>query len=273
VTAVPPPRSVVAAFGAEGEPNLLVMPTWRVGDVVLKPETDDRLQSWLGTEVAPLERGGHRLAEPLPSVAGSWVVEGWSASRFVAGTSVPQAGPSPERWAAALEGGRSFHRSVSGLGRPSFLDRRDSWWARADRRAWGEARPAAPHEALARSAAVLEAACSRRRHGLGESQVVHGDLGGNVLLADGEAPAVIDVSPYWRPTAYAEGVLVADALCWHGATPDLLDVLGVSVPDVARALLFRLWTTHERVSAGVRLGDLDAEARAYAAAVEAIGLS
>ena len=101
---------------------------------------------------------------------------------------------------------------------------------------------------------------------------MHADLSGNVLLADGLDPAIIDVSPYWRPPAYAEGVLVADALCWHGAPAELLDELRVSVPAVARAMLFRLWTTHERVLAGVDVEELAAETRAYADAAAAIGL-
>ena len=30
-------------------------------------------------------------------------------------------------------------------------------------------------------------------------QLIHGDLTGNVLFGDGLAPAIIDLSPYWRP--------------------------------------------------------------------------
>jgi hypothetical protein len=72
---------------------------------------------------------------------------------------------------------------------------------------------------------------------------VHCDLTGNVLFANGLAPAIIDISPYWRPPAYAEGVVVADALCWHDAQASLADDLGVPRSAVARALLFRLLTT------------------------------
>ena len=43
-----------------------------------------------------------------------------------------------------------------------------------------------------------------------EPQLVHCDLTGNVLFAAGLPPAVIDISPYWRPPSYAEGVVVAD---------------------------------------------------------------
>jgi hypothetical protein len=271
VTAWPaPPAAVLAAFGLQAaELRPLAVPTWLAGDVVLKPDIDPEFQAWLATAVARVPRRGFRLADPLPALDGSWVVDGWSATRWVAGDSVPTSGPTVEKWALAIEGGRAFHRAVAGLARPDFLARRDSWWTRADRRAWGESGPAGTVPELAPTARVLEAACRP----LGDVQLVHGDLAGNVLLHERLDPAVIDVSPYWRPPAYAEGVLVADALCWYGAQPSLLDELGVPVPAVARAMLFRLWTTHERVVDGVRVDDLPTEARAYADAAAAMGLA
>lgn len=74
---------------------------------------------------------------------------------------------------------------------------------------------------------------------------MHGDLLGNVLFAAGLPPAVIDISPYWRPPEYAEAIVVADALCWYGATPTLLTEAGVAPAAVARALLFRMGTASE----------------------------
>ena len=61
-----------------------------------------------------------------------------------------------------------------------------------------------------------------------EPQLVHCDLTGNVLFADGLPPAVIDISPYWRPPSDAEGVVVADLLCYHGAGGSAVPMLGVS---------------------------------------------
>jgi hypothetical protein len=100
---------------------------------------------------------------------------------------------------------------------------------------------------------------------------LHADLTNNVLFAPGLPPAVIDISPYWRPPAYAEGVVVADALCWHDAPASLLQTTDVSVPAVARALLFRMATTNERVTSGAAAADLGDEARRYEAAA-AIGV-
>jgi hypothetical protein len=101
---------------------------------------------------------------------------------------------------------------------------------------------------------------------------VHADLTGNVLFSPTLPPAVIDLSPYWRPPEYAEGVVIADALCWHGAQPSLLEETGVSVTAVARALLFRMATTNQAVSVGGARADLEDEARRYAYAAAAIGV-
>lgn len=71
---------------------------------------------------------------------------------------------------------------------------------------------------------------------------MHGDLTGNVLFADGLAPAIIDFSPYWRPAPFASAVVVADALLWEGADERLLRAFE-SEPDFAqyllRALIYR----------------------------------
>ena len=78
-----------------------------------------------------------------------------------------------------------------------------------------------------------------------EDQLVHGDLGGNVLFAEGEPPAVIDFSPYWRPAGLALAVAAVDALMWGGADPAILDELA-GQPELdqllARALVYRIIT-------------------------------
>ena len=78
-----------------------------------------------------------------------------------------------------------------------------------------------------------------------QAQLVHGDLGGNVLFAAGEPPAVIDFSPYWRPAGLALAIAAVDALMWGGADPAVLDELA-GQPELdqllARALVYRLVT-------------------------------
>jgi hypothetical protein len=75
-------------------------------------------------------------------------------------------------------------------------------------------------------------------------QVVHADLGGNVLFHPALAPGVIDISPFWRPAAYADAIVVADAVAWHGAGDDLVEHLLTQQGDqlLLRAVLFRVAT-------------------------------
>ncbi|MFI5042698.1 MAG: TIGR02569 family protein, partial [Acidimicrobiales bacterium] len=68
---------------------------------------------------------------------------------------------------------------------------------------------------------------------------------GNVLFADPLPPALIDLSIYYRPAAYASAIVVADALAWEEATAaDLEGVISTSGFGqlMARALLFRIVT-------------------------------
>jgi hypothetical protein len=62
-----------------------------------------------------------------------------------------------------------------------------------------------------------------------------------VLFDDQLPPAVIDFSPYWRPTAFASAIVVADALVWEGAPDELADA--VDPQYLLRALIYRAVTS------------------------------
>jgi Phosphotransferase enzyme family len=221
---------------------------------------------WLGSALTTVCPEGVRIAKPVPAVGGAWRHEGWSATEWVEGVRPEDARPTV--WLDIIDAGRAFHRAVAHLPRPPCLDRRSDPWATADQAAWGE-------RAMPLPGALTEVALKLREalEPLGPPQLVHGDLTGNILFAQDQPPAVIDLSPYWRPPAYAEGVVIADALCWHGASPSLLPTAGVSVTAVARGLLFRLLATGERVvRKEVPATSLLEEADHYDEAACAIGL-
>ncbi|MFD1937165.1 TIGR02569 family protein [Nonomuraea mangrovi] len=206
----------------------------RVGDAVLKPVDDREEAEWSANVLARLAGDGFRVPRPLASPSGDHVVDGWSAAEFLCG----RAGPIG-RWPELLAAGRALHEALRGTPRPAFLDRRSHPWAVADRVAWEEVTVeplAVLREPLARLAAM-------RRPVDAPHQIIHGDLAGNVLFADGSDPAVIDFSPYWRPAAYGEAIAVADGLLWWEAGPELIG-LADGGDDfrqlLVRALIFRL---------------------------------
>lgn len=261
-----PSAEVLRAFGVESP---VPLPggqgtSWRAGDLVLKPGGGP-VHEWLGEALSNLQPDGVRISAPVPTRDGHWVYDGWSATRWVEGSHPDVLRTST--WADIIDAGRSFHRVVKDLPPPECLAARTDAWATADRVAWADQATDLRPE-LAEVAERLRDA-SRP---LGPSQIVHGDLTGNVLLAPGVPPAVIDISPYWRPPEYAYGVVIADALCWHGAAASVLDEVGVSVAAVARALLFRLVTTNELLVDGLMRVDVDTEADGYRRAAALIGL-
>jgi uncharacterized protein (TIGR02569 family) len=245
-----PPR-VLAAYGIGGTPQGLAggQGTSVVVDgLVLKPDADVEETSWLAEVCKHAEPQGFRLAAPVPAIDGRLVVEGWSATPYVEGAPVDQHDRSATVWLPVLEAAHAFHQAVRHEPQPAFLQRRTHQWAVADTAAWGQPRPVIGP----RSSQLLDLL---DRHvideGLGD-QLVLGDLSGNVMLGDGLPPAVIDVSPYWRPTAYADAIVVVDALLWWRADSLLVELGRPQAIDdriwtslLSRALTFRLLALDE----------------------------
>ncbi len=204
------------AFGATGEPCLLEGGqgrTWRVGDLVLKPVDHQVEHAWVCDVYAswPAEQ----VAVPAPvRVDDGWSVHGWAAHAYLPGRSA-RAGDDPAWFRQVHE---TFHATVAELARPAFLDDRDDAWSFGDHVAWAGAEPRGSAETLA----ILDRARSLFEPVDLPAQVIHGDLGGNVLR-DGDRAAVIDWPPYWRPVGFALAVVAMDALCWEGAGADLLE--------------------------------------------------
>jgi uncharacterized protein (TIGR02569 family) len=193
--------------------------SWRAGGVVLKQAGPDSAAPWLGPALQSMPSDpGFRLARPLPSRRGTWTVEGWEATEWLAGRH------QPGRWPDAIAVSEAFHRAVRDhvRERPAAIASRNVWGV-GDRVAWREEDPGPLHPLAAATVTRLEPLLDEPWTGPA-AQLIHGDLGlGNILFADeqGLPPAVLDVSPYWRPAGFALAVLVADALAWEGAPPAL----------------------------------------------------
>jgi len=235
IRAEQPSPEILVAFGADGDPVHLPGgrgPAWRVGDLVFKPadQAADEL-AWQADVLPTVDARDFRLSVPQPTDGGELVVDGWTAWSYLPGEH------REGRWLDIIAVGDRFHRAIAGIARPAFLDRRTDPWAIGDRVAWGDA-SIAPYRHVPPVARLAD-----RLVPIGaSSQLVHGDLTGNVLFAEGLPPAVIDLSMYWRPPAFATAIVVADALVWEGADESLVQAVA-GIEDfgqmLARALIFR----------------------------------
>lgn len=240
-TAGNPPASVLAAFQLTGATRPLAGgrgQSFRVGDVVVKPADDWQEAEWSARVFADLlATAEFRVPRPCRSREGLFVVEGWTASEFLEG----QEGPAGN-WAPLIAASRAFHQALRHLPRPGFLDQRRDPWAIADRVAWDEKPPPSSTDADELLARLLVL----KKPVEAVSQLVHGDLTGNVMFHASLPPAVIDFSPYWRPVAYAEAVVVIDGLLYHHAEPELIERVlrgDDGLQMLVRALVFRLVTS------------------------------
>ncbi len=232
----PPSAEVLASFGVSDAPRPLEGGqglTFQAGDVVMKRVDDKAAANWIANTLSSLPEAGFRVARPVKTITGDWLVGQWTAWEWVEGRA------DTSRWHQVVEAGRHFHATLGKLPRPSFLDTMNDPWRVADRMAWGE-RPLRLDPETETLAAPLEAI--RRPIDI-QSQMIHGDLAGNVLFADDLPPAIIDFSPYWRPADYAIAVVIADSLDWSGADSAIFDAYE-HIPEidqlVVRAELFRL---------------------------------
>lgn len=242
MAATAPGADVIEAFGVDvGTPALLAggqARSWLVGDAVFKPVDDIAEHAWV-SEVfsAWAPDAGVRVPAPLRSSAGDWCWEGWAAHVYVAGRPLRMSGDATVIRAAA----EAFHAAVAGLPRASFLDSRDDPWAFGDRVAWERS----PVVGSPETAELVEALLASYRGVDARPQMVHGDIGGNVLGGDGLRPAVIDWPPYWRPTGWALAVAAFDAVCWEGVSTSFLG-RWADVADwdqmLLRAAVYRLAT-------------------------------
>jgi uncharacterized protein (TIGR02569 family) len=195
---------------------------------------------------------GVRLARPVRSTDGRYVVAGWRADTYVAGTPEPR---HDEVVSAAVR----LHEATAKLERPRFLTQPPvaPWsdvdvFTAADRAAWEE-RPlhSLPQGARVspgsadgqRSIELINQLATLRRPTKSPNQLVHGDLYGTVLFAGTAAPGITDITPYWRPSSWAAGVVVVDALSWGEADDGLIERWS-PLPEwpqmLLRALMFRL---------------------------------
>jgi len=238
MTALPPP-AVLAAFDARAQP--VPLPggggrTVAAGSLVLKSIDDPVEAEWIAEVVRDLDGGDAiRIARPVASHDGRWVVGSWTAWQRVPGEHVTG------RWLDVLQVSDQLSSALAGVPEPAFLAKRTHPWAVGDRVAWGAGLPGGlPPDFAELLASVL---ALRQPVDAGPTQPIHGDLCGNVLFADGLPPAVIDFSPFFRPAGYAKAIVAFDAIAWEGAGGELLDRVGTRTTRkqlLVRAAIFRL---------------------------------
>ena len=234
-----PNSEILTAFGIRESPVRLSGgedTSFLAGSIVLKPVDNEGEAVWRAELMAAIVEDGFRIPRPVKTLSGDWLHGSWQAFTFVRGREIKG------RWADKLAVSSRFHRALSTIPRPAFIANSTHPWGIADRMAWGdEPLRYGPH-----LTAVMVRLLPLVKPISLPGQLIHGDMTGNILFDETLPPAIIDLSPYWRPAEYANAIIVVDSVVWEGAPDTLLDFLGNSHEIhqlLVRASMWRIVTT------------------------------
>lgn len=247
-----PPPEVLIHFNIKGP--VVPLPggqeqSWFADETVLKPAEDSNTAQWM-CEVQSNLHGhqlGFRVAEPIER-DGRYVFNGWTATKFVSGVEDVDL---HTRLHEIMDASRAMHTVLAKqvIEKPLILSTVTHRWAHADRFAWGE-----PFDEALLNRNFYESEIQgyiarldvlKRAVPHSSCQLIHGDLAGNILFDEGNPPAILDFSFYWRPVEYAEAVVLADGLTWQKFSIEEVKSVGWSVfrfQMLVRALIFRIIT-------------------------------
>ncbi|MFH1252966.1 MAG: hypothetical protein V1664_01385 [Candidatus Uhrbacteria bacterium] len=234
-----PNQKILNAFGVSGKPILLPGgqgTCYRVKDVVFKPTNDAIEASWLAEINNGLRSNKFRVPKPLLAKNGSWVFAGWTVSEFLEGEH------RPGHYIEAIELNRVFCTVLINVSKPEWFDKKTDVFSIADKIAWGEL--SLPNFELTKE--PLKRIFSFLRKNELPNQLIHSDWSlDQILFHNTLPPAVIDMTPYFRPADYPIADMIIEAVVWNGADLSILD-LGKNIKDfdqlLLRALVFRICT-------------------------------
>lgn len=175
--------------------------TYRAGGVIYRREADIAEATYLADVYDRLPEVGFRVPRPIRTRQGGWVSPaGWSAWTFVAGR--PATKDDLPATIAAID---AFHQALALEPYPAYLANRATPYDRADQAAWDNLPPEIDQRLRP---FVTELLRLRQPIDPLPTQLIHGDLNEhNILVAPGVPPAIIDLTPYWRPPEFALAVL------------------------------------------------------------------
>lgn len=196
---------VAAAFGVNAEIALLPggadLKTFRSGNVVLRylGKNAQEAGNWNAELFNHIKEDGFRVAKPIKAADGSWIVNGWVAEQFFEGRQA-----TVDDLPIIINAVDRFHKALVGRSLPDYRKTEHTMWDLADEWAWGEV----PRDIDPKLYEIIFGLLNLKKPVNLPDQLIHGDLNlNNILIADNQAPAIIDLAPYWRPAEFAQAVM------------------------------------------------------------------
>ncbi|MDD2656143.1 MAG: hypothetical protein PHQ18_01065 [Patescibacteria group bacterium] len=234
-----PTQNILQAFDISGKPDLLdggQGTCFRVDNIVLKPTDNPIETTWLAEINNNLQSSEFRVPKYKKANNDSFVFEDWTASEFLEGEH------KKDNYIKAIELSKIFHNELKDIKKPDWFDKKTDVFAIADKIAWGEL----PLPNFEPAKKQLENIFELLKENNLPNQLVHGDWGpGQILFSDTLPPAILDITPYFRPANYPIADMLISALANDNKDISIIN-LGKNIKEfdqlLLRALVFRTCT-------------------------------
>jgi len=236
-----PSFEILEAFEVASPPELLPggQNTCFLADkLVLKPAGDSQEASWMAELNSQIDSPDFRIQKFKPAKDGSWVFDGWTASYFLEGSHHKITPENSDKNTTSqiqelINLSQAYHQHLVKVPKPAWFNQKDDIFAVSDRMAWGETE--LPYFEPVNAKLTKLVALLKENHL--PFQLVHGDWGSEqILFHDTLPPAIIDMTPYFRPADYPIADMLEGMLAYQGASPEILH-LGDSIPDFQQLML------------------------------------
>ena len=230
-------KKILDAFGLEGEGKPIEggqNESRLYGDVVLKPVFDASYYSQVSEIFNSIQPSSYRISRPIQTKSGEYVAYGFGATKYEPGYDDPTA------LREKIQVTRALNKDLVEI-EITELPVTEDPWTKANKVLWRN--QPIPEEWPDIQKSFFLGLMKKFEPIKDDYQIIHGDLGGNILFHKTLKPLVIDFSPTIAPAKYAEAILVCDSIAWAGQRLECLSLLGDLMeykPFLQRAIVFRV---------------------------------
>lgn len=231
-------KEILEVFGINGKIEKLSGgqgQSVRIGDFIVKPIDEITKYSWISEVLETISMQSLTIAKPIRSKNGNFVENGYGVTEYIAGDFF--SGRIEEKIKAC----RILNQLLESVNQPEDWTHWSSPWQWANQIAWEEAD--LPENTDSRSKEIIESIKAEYKPIYLSKQLIHSDLAGNILF-NRTTPVIIDFSPEFRPSSYAEVLLITDSIAWHQEQVESLWIAqypkALIIQLALRAIVFRL---------------------------------
>lgn len=233
-------QHILDAFGLTDEPIKLEGgqgKSYKVGPVVIKENNGDNKNiDFISEILLDIDNVKYRITKPARALDGRLIVDGYISAYYEEGD---HDGSKIEE---TLRISDLFHEDLARYDWGRLKTVENQWSIAMDHLFQNRG---LPDDLNAGNKEICMKMLAQLKEVHDPMQIIHGDIGGNVLYHDGLPPCIIDFSPNVAPRPMASAIAVVDHIAWGGGKISDLDRLKVYVSDevyLKYAVMFRLLT-------------------------------